>query len=154
MASLDDLAPLVGTWRGRGEGEYPTIEPFSYTEELVVAHVPGRPILTWTSRTLDVEGNRRHAESGFLRLVVDTVELVVAHSFGIVEVAVGSIGDGDGGVALDLDSLTLAGTPTAKEVTSVSRRYEVGGDRLRYEIAMAAVGMGLTHHLRATLDRS
>jgi hypothetical protein len=25
---LQELAPLLGAWEGRGSGEYPTIEPF------------------------------------------------------------------------------------------------------------------------------
>ena len=150
MATVDDLTPFVGTWRGRGQGEYPTIEPFGYTEELVVAPVPGRPVLTWTSRTRDPEGNPRHAESGFLRPTPEGVEMVVAHSFGIVEVAFGTVE----GVRLDLDSLSLTGTPSAKDVAAVRRRYAVDGDELGYEIAMAAVGVTLTHHLRATLARS
>ena len=153
MASVDDLRPFVGTWRGGGDGEYPTIEPFAYTEELVVAPVPGRPVLTWTSRTRDPEGNPRHAESGFLRPGVDGIELVMAHSFGIVEVAVGAVVAADGGGELGFDSLSLTGTPTAKDVASVRRRYVVDGDELRYDIAMAAVGVDLTHHLRATLIR-
>jgi len=155
MATVDDLSPFVGTWRGRGEGEYPTIESFRYTEELVVAPVPGRPLLTWTSRTRDLEGNPRHAESGFLRAVADGFELVVAHGFGAVEVATGRV---DGGqlerARLDLDSLSLTSAPSAKEVTAVRRRYVVEGDELGYDIAMAAVGVALTHHLRATLTRA
>ncbi len=149
MNTVDDLAPFVGTWRGRGEGEYPTIEPFGYSEELVVAPVPGRPLLTWTCRTRDVEGNARHAESGFVRAVAEGVELVLAHNFGLVEVAVGSVGDG----RLEVDSLSTTGTPTAKDVAAIRRRYVVDGDELRYQIAMAAVGVPLTHHLRATLTR-
>ena len=38
----DDLRPLaflLGTWRGEGAGEYPTIEPFAYREEMRFEHV-------------------------------------------------------------------------------------------------------------------
>jgi hypothetical protein len=150
MPTVADLAAFEGTWRGRGEGEYPTIESFGYTEELVVGPVPGRPVLTWTSRTRDLEGNPRHAESGFLRPTAEGVEMVVAHSFGIVEIGLGMVA----GDRLELDSSSLIGTPSAKEVTAVRRRYAVVGDELTYEIAMAAVGVALTHHLRATLTRS
>ena len=152
MATIDDLAAFVGVWRGRGDGEYPTIAPFAYTEELVVAAVPGRPVLSWTSRTRDLDGNPRHAESGFVRVVADGLGLVLAHNFGIVEVAVGAV-DG-AGAGLAFDSLSLTGTPSAKDVTAVRRRYRLDGDDLGYDIAMAAVGVALTHHLGAELTRA
>ena len=149
MTSIDDLAPWVGTWRGEGDGSYPTIDPFHYVEELVLGLIPGRPVLTWSSRARDAAGQPRHAESGFLRLVGDGVELVLAHNFGSVEVAVGTAGDG----ALEVDSHAMSRTPSAKAIDDIRRRYRLDGDTLVYEIAMAAVGVPLTHHLRATLRR-
>jgi hypothetical protein len=32
------LASLLGTWRGTGRGEYPTITPFDYGEEVRFTH--------------------------------------------------------------------------------------------------------------------
>src|SRR5918995_1803394 len=142
------FAALAGTWRGRGAGEYPTIEAFAYMEELAIEPVPGRPIAHWRSRTRDAAtGEPRHAESGFLRSTANGIELVVAHTFGIVEATAGSI-DGD---VLALRSTGLLGTGSAKQVDEVARRYEFDGDSLRYTIAMSAVGVDLTHHLSAEL---
>jgi hypothetical protein len=73
----------------------------------------------------------------------------VAHGFGVVEATTGSF---DGQV-LALRATGLVGTASAKAVTAVERRYELDGDSLRYTIAMAAVGVALTHHLRAELRR-
>lgn len=76
MGDEHPFAALAGTWQGRGDGEYPAIADFSYTEELVVAPVPGRPVAHWRSTTRDgVTGEPRHAESGFLRSVPGGVEL-------------------------------------------------------------------------------
>lgn len=145
------LTVLAATWRGGGTGEYPTIAGFHYAEELVIAPVPGRPLAHWRSTTRDAaSGEPRHAESGFLRVTPAGVELVVAHSFGIVELGAGSF---DGSV-LALHTTGLLGTASAKQVDAVERRYELDGDALGYTIAMAAVGLPLTHHLRAELRRS
>ena len=150
MTDDHPLAALAGTWRGGGDGEYPTITPFQYTEELVVMPVPCRPIGHWRSTTRDAASNEpRHAESGFLRATPDGCELVVAHGFGIVETSAGSFD----GRLLTLDSSGLLGTASAKHVDEVQRRYELDGDTLRYTIAMGAVGVPLTHHLRAELRR-
>ena len=147
---MTDLSPLAGTWRGEGEGSYPTIDGFRYTEELVVEPVPGRSVAHWRSRTRDAaSGEPRHAESGFLRTVGDGVEFVVAHGFGVVETATGSF---DGRV-LDLTSHSVAGTPTAKRIDRIDRLVVLEGDGLTYTVAMSAVGVPLTHHLSAALRR-
>ena len=49
LASIDWL---LGTWRGRGSGFYPTIEPFEYVEEVVFGH-GGKPFLTYSQKTRD-----------------------------------------------------------------------------------------------------
>ena len=43
---LNPLAWLVGTWRGKGRGEYPGIEPFEFAHEVVFNH-DGRPFLNY-----------------------------------------------------------------------------------------------------------
>jgi hypothetical protein len=150
MPAPHPFAAQEGTWRGVGTGSYPTIADFNYAEELVITPVPDRPVAHWRSTTRDaVTGEPRHAESGFLRATAQGVELVVAHTFGIVEAASGSC---DGGV-LGLQSSGLLGTASAKRVDEVNRHYEFDGEALRYAIAMAAVGVPLTHHLRAELRR-
>ncbi len=150
-AGQGTLAEMAGTWRGSGAGSYPTIDDFGYVEELVIAPVPGRPVAHWRSRTTDAAtGEPRHAESGFLRLVDGRWEMVVAHSFGITEIAAGEATDAG---RLELDSSELHGTPGAKSVDAVRRRYRWDGDLLRYQISMAAVGVPMTHHLAAELHR-
>lgn len=151
VTAINLLDELAGTWRGSGAGSYPTIEDFTYTEELVVAPVPGKPMAHWRSRTADAtSGAPRHAESGFLRLNDDRWELVVAHSFGITEVATGQAVDPG---RIDVVGSDLHGTPGAKRVDQVRRSYRCDGDMLSYQVDMAAVGIALTHHLSAELHR-
>jgi hypothetical protein len=144
------LAFLLGTWEGEGEGDYPTIEPFSYTESVVFGHV-GRPFLSYAQRTVRRDtGLPAHGETGYLRPAPDGgVELMLAHTFGVVEVGEGTVR----GTALHLRSTSVSRTATAKRIDVIERRIEVDGDVLRYEVHMAAVGQPLQRHLRAELHR-
>ena len=145
------LAAFVGSWSGAGEGRYPTIADFAYTEQIELRTVPGKALLAYRSATrASDDGRVLHGESGFLRVVGDgLVELVVAQGSGVLEAADGLV-DGD---EIVLASTSVVGSPTAKEVTATERRYRVVGDTLTYEIAMAAVGLPLQPHLQATLHR-
>src|SRR6201994_79675 len=107
------LAPLLGTWAGRGAGEYPTIQPFEYLEEVVFSHV-GKPFLAYAQKTKAVaDGKPLHAETGYLRVPQPGhVELVLAHPSGITEIEVGTyIADGTT-IELDMTASTIGMTPT------------------------------------------
>src|SRR5216683_3123168 len=116
------LAPvtfLLGTWRGEGEGQYPSIKPFRYREEIRFTH-NGKPFLIYTQRTEAIDtGQPMHAEAGYLRLVGE----------GRVEFA------------------SVARTPTAKPVTAISRSFWMDGETLRYEVKMGLEGAAAIRHL-------
>jgi len=152
------LAPLLGTWTGSGEGHYPTIEPFSYTEEVTFGHA-GKPFLAYRQATRRSDtGLPAHAEAGYLRGVGgDRLELVLAQPSGVAELAEGTVtgtGTVDGPLVVHLVTVQVARTATAKEVTRVERTVTVAGDVLRYDLSMAAVGEPHQHHLRAELHRT
>lgn len=151
---LAALAPLLGTWAGQGAGEYPTIEPFDYLEEVVFAHV-GKPFLAYAQKTkAAADGKPLHAETGYLRVPAPgRVELVLAHPSGITEIEVGTYAVTDQVIDIELSTTDVGLTPTAKEVTALGRSLRVDGDELSYSVRMGAVGQPLQHHLAAVLRR-
>src|SRR6516164_6078950 len=151
---LEALAPLLGTWAGRGEGNYPTIQRFEYLEEVVFSHV-GKPFLGYAQKTRAVaDGRPLHAETGYLRAPQPgRVELVLAHPNGITEIDTGTYSVTGDVIQIELCSTTIGLTPTAKEVTELGRSLCVEGDDLSYTMRMGALGQPLQDHLAAVLHR-
>lgn len=148
--SLDRLRFLVGTWRGEGRGDYPTIAPFAYQEEVVFGDVPTKPFVTYAQRTTGTDGLPLHAEVGYVRSPADGLaEMVIAQPTGVTEVQTGAIE----GTSLLLTSMGVGLTPTAKDIRTVNRHITVDGDVLRYRLDLAAVGQDLQFHLEAELSR-
>jgi THAP4-like, heme-binding beta-barrel domain len=148
------LAPLLGVWAGQGAGEYPTIEPFAYLEEVSFGHV-GKPFLSYTQRTKAADDGRpMHAEVGYLRAPAPgRIELVLAHPTGVAEIAEGTLSVEQGLIEIELEATNIGRTGSAKEVTALGRSIRVDGDELTYTLRMGAVGQPLQDHLTATLHR-
>ena len=151
------LEPLLGTWRGRGSGHYPTIEPFEYFEEVTFAHV-GKPFVSYVQKTRHAATDLpAHAEAGYIRAIAeDTYEFVVSSPTGIVElskVTLSAANGTDPHWVLEIVAQQIVRLPSAKLVTEVTRRLQIDGDTLHYDMSMAAVGEPLTHHLAADLLR-
>jgi hypothetical protein len=157
--ALEPLAFLLGTWRGLGVGGYPTIEDFRYEQEIAFSH-DGRPFLHYAARSwiVDDDGNRVRpsaSEVGWWRPGAEprSVEVMLAHHSGIVEVYVGEVAFS----RIELATDVVARTATAKEVTGLKRLYGLVGDQepkdLAYAIDLAAVGQPLQAHLSARLSK-
>jgi hypothetical protein len=148
------LATLLGTWEGRGEGEYPTIEPFAYLETIMFAHV-GKPFVSYGQRTRHPDtGAPMHAESGYFRVPrPGSVEIVMAQPTGLTEVYEGAVVAGEATLVIDVRSTGIGSTSSAKEVTRTERTFSISGDEMHYTFRMAAVGQPLQHHLSASLRR-
>lgn len=151
---LEALAPLLGTWAGRGAGSYPTIPPFDYLEEIAFSHV-GKPFLAYVQKTKAVaDGKPLHAETGYLRVPQPGhLELVLAHPNGITEIEVGTYSVTGDLIEMQLSSTAIGLAPTAKQVTALGRSFRIDGDELSYSVQMGAVGQPLQDHLAAVLRR-
>lgn len=147
------LAFLLGTWHGEGLGEYPTIEPFNYGEELSFEHV-GDAYLAYAQRSWLLEnGSPLHMERGFLRPGADgALELTLAHPLGLTEVSEGRLE----GTVIHLATTAggVARTTTGMGVTGLARRYHVDGPTLVYELDMATDDTAMTRHLAGVLRRT
>jgi hypothetical protein len=157
--AVNRLLPFVGVWRGRGQGDYPTIEPFDYAQEVRFSH-DGRPFLSYQSRAwlIDAEGNpvRPSArEVGFWRPVVadgqptDEVEVLLAHATGFLELYLGRVD----GVRVEMATDAVVRTASAKEVRAGHRLYGIVEGALLYAYEMAGAGQPLQAHLSARLER-
>ncbi|MCY3961100.1 MAG: FABP family protein [bacterium] len=144
------LAFLLGTWQGTGTGVYPTIEDFSYAEEVSFTHV-GKPFVAYAQKTKDSStGLPLHAEAGYLRPQGDgRVELVLVQPSGIAEILEGKLE----GHNIELASTAVLGTLSAKPVTATERRFWVDGEVLHSSVAMAAMGLDLQHHVVSEMYR-
>jgi hypothetical protein len=153
---LVPLAWMLGTWRGVGLGDYPTIESFRYGQEIVVGYTPGKPFLAYDSRAwlIDDDGEvvRPLArETGWWRPQPDgTVELLLAHPTGFVEIYLGEVT----GAKIELRTDLVARTATAKDYTAGHRLYGYVEGDLLYAYDMAAMGQPLQSHLSARLKRA
>ncbi|MET9961198.1 FABP family protein [Streptomyces sp. NPDC006326] len=152
---LEPVLPLLGRWRGRGRGEYPTLEQdFRYEQEITFSH-DGRPFLRYESRAWLIDGSGTPLrpsgrESGWWRVMPDaTLEVVLSHPTGIVETYAGRVS----GPEIELTTDHVARTPQAKKVTGMRRRYTLRDGELQIAQDMAAMGQPLQHHLGARLRR-
>ena len=147
---VEPIAFLLGTWRGGGKGVYPTIADFEFEEELTFWHPDGGWIAHVQKTKATDDGRPLHSEMGYWRPKEDNVvELVITHSFGVVELSMGRVTD----TTLEFVSEHFMQTPTAKTIDKAIRRFTVDGDDLHYEVDMEFGGHPMQHHLRATLTR-
>lgn len=149
---LAAVSGLIGTWRGEGSGEYPTIDSFQYTEEVTFTDV-GKPFLHYLQRTWSAAGAPMHTETGYLRVLAgNAVEFVLAQPTGQTELAQGPLESTSDGFTCLLRS-QIVNSASAKPVDTTERHLELAGDTLNLRFAMAAVGLPMTHHLSSVLRK-
>ncbi|MGP4016218.1 FABP family protein [Saccharopolyspora sp. 5N708] len=150
------LRALVGVWRGSGEVDYPSIAgPYRFGQQVTISH-DGRPFLRHEARAwlLDAAGQviRPAAwETGWWRPQPDgTLELLITHCTGILELFYGTASPH----RIELSTDTVVRTASAKDVEAARRSYAFSdADALDYAESRAMVGLPMTPHVTARLDR-
>jgi hypothetical protein len=151
------LAPLLGVWRGEGLAQYPSLlGEFRYGQQITFSH-DGRPFLVYEARAwlLNSSGavlRPAAREVGWWRVdEEETIELVLAHMFGICEIYYGGR---TGEKAWELETDAITRTDTARQTTAAARLYGIveSGD-LAYAEERALRGLPLQPHLSAQLRR-
>ena len=141
-----DCAPvawLLGTWQGNGHGDYPTIDPYQFGQELIFAH-DGRPFFHYLSRAwiVDEDGEKvRDAalETGFLRCRPEgKLELLLAHNTGFVETWYGEAERGKFELATD----AVVRTESAKEYVARQAPLRPGRGRPAVRLRHGGDGPG------------
>ena len=149
------IAWLLGTWRGNGHGDYPTIDKFTYGQELIFTH-DGRPFFHYMARAWITDDKGEHVrdaaiETGFIRCPEPgKLELLLTHSSGISELWHGDAAEGK----IELSTDAVMRSETAKEVVAGKRMYGNVNGELMYAYDMAAMGQSLQPHLWARLKRA
>ena len=166
-ANLNDallaLLPLVGVWRGQGEGRGSDGD-YRFGQQIVVSH-DGGDYLNWEARSwrLDDTGGYQEPglrETGFWRFASDpdddpsetqAIELLLAHSAGYVELFYGRPRNQS---SWELVTDALARSRSGLLVGGAKRLYGIveGGDLAYVEERVDADG-GLVPHLSARLSR-
>jgi THAP domain-containing protein 4 len=147
--ALEPLAFLVGTWRGTGEGHYPTIADFAFEEDLTFWHLGGG-FLAHVQKTWSLDDRKPlHSEQGYWKIEPSGIEVVIAHSFEVAEIGYGTAAPN----TVTVDSTDFLASKDAKTVESARRRYSVDGDVLSYTVDLGFGGHPLQHHLDAELKR-
>lgn len=149
------IAWLLGRWEGAGVGDYPTIEAFRFGQELTFGYTPGKPFLSYVSRSwiLDEDGTLVRpaaAETGYWRPQPEgKIEVLLTHPTGFVEIYLGDVEP----AKIELATRGVLKTETAKDYRSGHRLYGLVEGRLMYVYEMAAMGHDLQPHLSAELKR-
>ena len=165
-ASLNDallaLLPLVGVWRGEGEGRGSGGD-YRFGQQIIVSH-DGGDYLIWEARSWRLNEDGEYdspslRESGYWRFINDpadpsestAIELLLAHSAGYVELFYGSPLNQS---SWELVTDALARSKSGMLVGGAKRLYGIveGGDLAYVEERVDADG-GLVPHLSALLTR-
>lgn len=150
------LLPLVGVWRGEGNGRVAsTGQEFRFGQQVSFVH-DGRPFLAYESRSwlLNDDGSvirQAWRESGFWRPGAgeDDIEAVLASNTGQALLYTGVAGQ----LRWEIATASAVPAPSAVEVSGEKRLYGILDEELTYVTELAPAGQPYAAHLNAHLAR-
>ncbi|XP_053293313.1 peroxynitrite isomerase THAP4 [Pleuronectes platessa] len=147
---------LLGAWESDepGEGSFPSIEPFRYTETLHFSHV-GQPIIIFMFNAFEAESKMPlHQECGFIRMQPGTnrVAFIIAQNSGLMEIEEGELTGKQ--LSLKTDSLARISFAKTPKVKQISREFQLRSDgRLEQTVSMETDNQPLKQHLHVIYRR-
>lgn len=101
-----------------------------------------------------------HTETGYLRVREtdsgEKIEFLVCDPTGVTSIFDGTVVNTEDEIVLDLTSITVCVTPSAKSVSALERKYTISKKepmKLSYSVKMQAVGQEMQSHLLAELQK-
>eukprot|EP00121_Abeoforma_whisleri_P011466 Awhi_evm1s10576 len=148
------LQNFIGIWKGKGDGFYPTIEPFSYLETLTFSHV-GKPFIKLSQKTKSPTNNPMHAEECYIKINPKnkSLEGVVCDPTGLSQTLKVSLEKSETQEILILSTTQILQTPSAKPVEEVVRKYTLDLEiqTITFEMSMKAMEQEFQPHLKSKL---
>ena len=149
---VEDQGPidfLLGTWIGEGAGDFPSMEPFVYEEEIGFAPAGG-PVLRYTQRAWRAGGgDQLHTETGLWLAAGELLTVSIALP-AVSEVCEGTVR----GSSILLKSIGVTRSAAGPPLVATRRAYRLEGSVLSYDIEMATSRVGLTRHVWGSLVRT
>ena len=152
---LMPLAWLIGTWRGKGRGEYPNIPGFQFAQELSF-NQDGQNYLNYYSRTWVINDDNEiikpyDSEVGFWRIRdKEILEVVLSHNAGTNQGWLGLAR----GAKIQLAMDRAYESPTVKAIDAGSRLYGLVEGQLFTSIDVAQDGHELQAYMWSSLERA
>jgi hypothetical protein len=153
--TMELMKSFIGLWAGKGQGEFPTMDPFDYDETLEIEGAKGFPLLVFQQMGLvTTTGRPSHFEVGLIKVLTDgTIELGDIGNGMRAEIMKGTVTEKDEITTLDLVSTAFANDPRMIASRGV---FVLKGDVLFYHMYMKTntTDQPKEHlHLRTTLSR-
>jgi hypothetical protein len=144
------IAFLVGQWHGSGRGQFPTMDPFDYEEEIRFSD-HGVPALIYEQRAWQAkDASLLHFETGIWRPAADGSLAISIALPRVSEISEGTFRDG----VIDVTATSVRRAAGGAGLVAVRRQYRCRGDEIDYRIWMATETVSaLTHHLEGELRR-